>query len=92
MHGKIKKLIDSRKEELRFPAKYEEFITQQKRSDTMTVGKIFTSMLSTMRGFGTETIARMNETFGSMRELYEFFQRQDNYGEKMNFLDSLNKK
>ena len=65
---------------------------QQKRSDTMTVGKIFTSMLSTLKGFGPETISRMNESFSSMRELYEFMQRQDNYGEKLNFIDSLNQK
>lgn len=92
MHGKIKKIIDSQLAEFSFPATREEFINQQKRSDTMTVGKIFTSMMSTLKGFGPETIARMNESFSSMRELYEFMQRQDNYTEKLNFIDSLNQK
>jgi hypothetical protein len=92
MHNKIKKLMDRNSTEFQFPAVYDDFNKQQKRSDTMTVGKMFTSMMSTMKGFGPESIAKLNEGFESMREFYEFMQHDDNFEEKLNFLDSFTKK
>lgn len=92
MHGKIQKLIDRKKDFLEFPARYDEFTCQQKRSDTMTVGKIFGSMLSTLKGFGPETLLKITNAFSTLREFYEFMRRDDNFTEKLNLLDQFNKK
>lgn len=70
---------------------YSDFATKQKRSDTMTVGKIFASMINVFPGFGKEAVAKVLEKFRTMREFYEFMTLDCYWKERVNFLSNFNK-
>ncbi len=77
--GEVHKMLHSSDsdQDLEFVCRFDEFAASLKKSDVLTVGSLFASIVKQLRGFGIESVEKVKTKFKSFNQFYRFLNHRN---------------